>query len=100
MANTSLPGLTGSLKVSMAEEREHDGALQAKRILEIPSNLQMRVAYNASKQTEYAGFAARGLAASADGWLIQKFTYDANKQVTLRQSAYDAWDNRASATYA
>ena len=100
MVNEIQTGLTGSLKVSMAEEREHDGALQAKRILEIPSNLQMRVAYNGDLQTEYAGYGARGLAAGTDGWLIQKFTYNASKQVTLRQSAYAAWDDRATASYA
>jgi hypothetical protein len=93
-------GLSGSTKCSMAEEREHDQALFAKRIMEIPNNLQQRVAYNADLQAEYIGYAAREVTASTDGWMIHKFTYNANKQVTLKQVAYDTWDNRAGASYA
>jgi len=60
----------------------------------------MRVEYNGDGTTLYAGYGARGLASSDDGWLIQKFTYNGSLQVTLRQIAYDTWDNRAAASYA
>ena len=98
--NDSLGAMQGSVRVSVAEEREHDGDIQAKRIIEIPSNLQQRISYNGDLQAQYVGFGARGLASDVDGWLLQKFTYDANKQMTLRQIAYGNWDNRASETYA
>ena len=79
--------------------REHEVAIFAKRVTEIPSNLQQRISYTASKQAEYVGYGARGLDAGDNGWMIQKFTYTAS-QVTLRQIAYGNWTNRASETYA
>lgn len=92
----------GAVKTSEAEAREHEGPIQAKRITEIPSNLQQRIDYDVRTdgQPVYIGFGARGLATSATGWLIQTFTYDGSNNLTLRQIAYDSWDNRASATYA
>jgi len=98
MANELTTDIKGS-KTSVAEEREHQISLMARRITEIPSDLQQRFAYNADLTILYAGYGAKGLAASSTGWLLHKFTYDANQQVTLRQSAFDSWDNRASATY-
>jgi len=100
MAGETLGGMQGSHRVSVAEEREHDSDVLAKRFVEIPSNLQMKVEYNADKTTKYVGYGARGLATSATGWLLQYFEYNATKQVTSRTIAYDSWDNRASATYA
>lgn len=99
MANTVL---NGSLKVSAAEEREHELLLLAKRVVEIPSNSQIRADYDGRTdgQPVYLGCGAKGLASSATGWIIQKFTYDGDNQFTLRQSAYDSWDNRTGATYA
>ena len=99
MANELSTGLTGSTRVSMAEEREHSQTLMAKRITEIPTDQQMRVEYNSDGTHLYVGYGARGLASSDDAWLIHKFTY-VSQQVTLRQSAYDVWDDRSSATYA
>lgn len=93
--------LTGQTKTSAAESREHEETLYAKRTTEIPSNMQMRAAYSSTDGLpDYLGFAPRGLASSTTGWLLQKFTYDASRQCTLRQIAYDSWDNRAVATYA
>lgn len=89
--------LEGATKVSSAEAREHEGAIFAKRVTEIPSNLQMRVEYT-SGQPLYTGYAPKGVASSTGGWLLQKFTYSSG-QVTLRQIAYDSWDNRATASY-
>ena len=63
------------------------------------SNKKYRVEYNADGTVLYMGYVDRGVAESTDSWLIYKFTYDANQQVTLRESATDSWDNRNSAVY-
>jgi len=93
---------SGSLKVTAAEEREHQATLYAKRMTEIPSDLQQRLDYvsRTDGQPIYIGFGPRSLASSTNGWLIHKFTYDGSNFLTLRQTAFDTWDNRASATYA
>lgn len=85
-------------KTSAAEEREHEIALFARRITEVPSNMQARWSYNASNQVEYAGFAAKGLAEGTDGWLLHKFTYSSNLP-TKREIAYGNWTNKASESY-
>lgn len=91
----------GQVRISAAEAIELEVDLKAKRITEIPSNMQMRGAYSSTDGLpDYLGFAPRGLATNTTGWLLQKFTYDGSRQCTLRQIAYDTWDNRASATYA
>lgn len=90
----------GAVKPSNLEQEVFDKLIGAYRHVEVPSNLQARYTYNADNTVLYAGYAVRGLAASATGWLLQKFTYNASKRVTLRQIAYNSWDNRASATYA
>lgn len=94
----------GAVKPSSIENDTYDAGVGAYRLVEIPSNLQMRVDYNSQTdgQPLYVGYGARGLASSANGWLVQKFTYDSNspRQCTLRQIAYGIWDNRASLTYA
>jgi len=93
--------LTGQIKISAAEAIELETDLKAKRITEIPTNMQMRVDYDGMTDglPKYLGFAPRGLASNASGWLIQQFTYDGSRQATLRQCAYDSWDNRATASY-
>ena len=99
------PGRTGDLygntRVTEAERYEHEDALWAKRITEIASNMQMRVAYDVSGNAIYVGYGARGLADGDDGWIIHKYTYNVSNQVTQRQIAYDEWDNKATtASYA
>jgi hypothetical protein len=89
----------GSLRSTVVEVREHEDLLCARRITEIPSNMQMRIAYNANSQEEYIGYAPRGLSASSTGWLLQKLTYDVSNRLSLRQIAYDSWDNRAGGDY-
>ncbi len=92
---------SGAVKMSEAESREHEATMFAKRVMEVPHNLQLRQAISRSDgQPDYIGYGARGLAADVTGWLLYKFTYDSNGFVTVRQSAYNTWDNRASATYA
>lgn len=97
-------GLSGAVKPSNIEVDGYEGDLFAHRFCEIPTNLQMRIAYvaagNGAGQAEYVGYAPRGLAEGTDGWVIHKFTYDASDRTTERNIAYGNWTNRASETYA
>jgi hypothetical protein len=88
----------GQVKPSFTENAEFDESLSAKRITEIPSNQQARWVYNEAGQCIYAGYAARGIDTSAVGWLLQKFTWDGDN-CTVRQIAYDSFDNYLTATY-
>lgn len=89
-------------KSTQVEANEYEPLIYAKRVTEIPSNMQLRADYDSQTdgKPKFLGFGPRGLASSSTGWLLQQFTYDASRQVTLRQVAYNTWDNRASATYA
>ncbi len=99
MLGTSID-VTGAVKPSSLEKETYESDLYATRFTEIPSNMQMRAAYSSTDGLpDYMGYAPKGLAASSTGWLLQKFTYDGSRQCTLRQIAYDSWDNRATATY-
>ena len=91
-------GVWGELKVSAAEQAEHEASLLAKRTTDIPSNMQVMLDYTGRTdgQPVYQGFGARGLATSSPGWLIYKFTYSGNN-MTVRQTAYDIYDDRADA---
>lgn len=93
--------LSGQLKVSDAEAREHQETLLAKRVTDIPNDLQNRFDYDSRSdgQPVYLGYGAKGLDASADGWIIYKHTYDGSGFITLKQTAFDSWSNRNSATY-
>lgn len=95
-------GVEGAVKPTSLEVDTFEHLLHASRYTEIPSNMQMRADYSGQTdgKPEYLGFAPRSLASATTGWLLQKFTYDGSRQVTLRQIAYDSWDNRATASYA
>lgn len=81
-----------------AQVREHEVALFAKRMTEVPSNMQGRWIYNTSNQAIHAGYAPRGLATSNEGWLLHKLTYS-GALTTKREIAYDSWDNATLACY-
>ena len=93
----------GNVRATEVEHSEFEAALWAKRMTEIPSNLQMQIDYTGAPagQPAYVGYGARGLVSSAQGWLLHKFTY-VGDNLTLRQIAYSSWDLRADAgtTYA
>ena len=93
--------LSGQLKVSDAEAREHQETLLAKRVTDIPNDLQNRFDYGSRQdgQPEKLGYAARNLAADAKGWILYQYTYNENNFVTLKQTAFDSWENRNEATY-
>ena len=94
--------LNGQVRASDAEVREHEEEMYAKRTISLPLNMQERLDYGVRTdgQPTYIGYAPRALATSATGWMLAKFTYDDNGYVTVKQIAYDSWDNRAGATYA
>lgn len=92
-------GLNNDSAVTI-DRREHEELLAARRFTEIPTNLQLRIEYNASGTEKYIGHGPRGLATSANGWLLHFLEYNGSSQLTSRTIAYDSWDNRATATYA
>ena len=88
---------SGAVQPSSIEQANFEQDLWASRITEIPSNMQMRCDYDVRTdgQPVYLGFAPKGLATSVAGWLLHKFTYDGSDRITVRQIAYDIWDDRA-----
>lgn len=67
---------------------------------EAPSSLQNRFEYNGDGTVLYAGYAPRSVSSSDEAWTIFKYTYNVSQQVTLKQTAFSNWDNRALAEYA
>ena len=90
----------GAIKPSALEVSGYEPDVFAHRFTQIESNQQAQFDYDGGTAVVYAGYAPRSLATSTSGWLLQKFAYDGNGNVTSRTIAYDSWDNRASATYA
>ena len=62
---------------------------------------QVRFSYDANQNLVYMAFGRKGIASSDAGWLIFKYTVDANENVTLVQSSQfnGVWDDRATTTY-
>lgn len=90
----------GQVKPSALEVDGYEPGVFAHRMTQIETNQQGMFDYSGGSAVIYAGYAPRGLSTSTTGWLLQKFTYDGNGNVTQRQIAYDTWANRTSATYA
>lgn len=67
-------------------------------ITEGPSSLQNRYEYNVDQTVLYAGYAPWGTEQTDDVWTIFKYTYT-SQQVTLKQTAFGAWSDRANLTY-
>ena len=73
--------------------------------LPLDSLFQMNVDYSGGTDPIYVGYAAPGTADATEGWLIVKYTYDANDNVTKARFANDqaefamAWSSRATYTY-
>ena len=90
--------LTGNTHPSSAEHAEHDLDVIAKRLVEIPSNLKMRVIYNSDRTVDIDGYAPRGLDEGTSGWLLRKFSYS-NQQIVSRTIAYGAWSLASTYTF-
>lgn len=93
--------LNGQVRATDGEAREHQAALLAKRITEIPSILQIKVDANgrSDNQPVYVGFAEKDNPTSDIEWIIWKITYDSYNDFSYKQSAFGSWDDRASLTY-
>jgi hypothetical protein len=85
---------------SAVENREHEPGLFARRVVNIPSNQKIRIAYNSSGNEEYVGFAPRGLLESQQGWMIYNLVYSSGKISQLNIATNAVWDDRATETYA
>lgn len=92
--------IEGAVKPSSLEVDGYEPNVFAHRFTQIETNQQGMFDYSGGTTVIYAGYAPRGLSTSSSGWLLQKFTYDGNGNVTQRQIAYDTWANRATASYA
>lgn len=92
--------IEGAVKPSSLEVDGYEPNVFAHRFTQIETNQQGMFDYVGGTVVIYAGYAPRGLAVGTAGWLLQKFTYDGNNNVTQRQIAYDSYDNRATASYA
>ena len=90
----------GHVRATNIEQNEYEKELWAKRITDIPTNMQMRAEYNLGNLI-YLGYAAHGVSTATSGWLLQKYTYDASGNVTIREISTDcfAWANRATVVY-
>ena len=89
---------SGNVKNSESENREHDAALIAKRVISLPTNLKERHAYDANGQVIYSGYAPKGLAEDSDGWMLFKFTW-ASGNMTEKDVAFGNWADRVSESY-
>lgn len=90
----------GAVKPDAISVDSYEPNLFAKRITEIPSNMQARFVWDGSNNCTYAAYAVRELSESNTGWLLQKFTYDGSNNCTSRLIAYDSFDNYLTASYA
>lgn len=95
------PEFQGAVKPDAIQVDSYEYSLAALRHVSIPLNMQERFDYSGRSdgQPVYIGYGAKGIATSDSGWLLFKYTYDASGFVTLKQVSYDAWDDRATATY-
>jgi hypothetical protein len=68
-------------------------------------DIQIRVAYDASDQPEYIGYAMPGVEDDAAGWQIRKNTWSGGGLLTATKYAgsdngyIHVWDDRATYTY-
>lgn len=76
---------------------EHQPDVSAKRSMKVPDSLQREIEYSSGNPI-YMGFGAQGIATTNAGWLIHKFTWSGS-DMTVRQTAFGAWDSRATLTY-
>ena len=89
----------GAVKPSSIEKDAFDRQLGAMRSTDIPSDMQIRVAYGSNQEAEYVGYNDRGVAESTERWLLYYLEYDSSQRLVKRTIAYDSWDNRATASY-
>lgn len=101
MALKTVTTFEGAVRPDAISVDSYEADLYAKRITEIPSNMQKRLNYGSRTDSNpvYVGFAPRGLAEGDDGWLLYYLQYDTSNRLTSLTVAYGDWTNRATATY-
>jgi len=94
------PKFAGAVKPDAIQVDSYDYALAALRNVQIPLNMQERFDYSGRSdgQPVYIGYGEKGIATTGT-WILFKYTYDGNGFITLKQVAYDSWDDRTTATY-
>jgi len=88
----------GAIKPDAISVDSYEPELYAKRVTDVPTNMQMRAVYDSSNNPIYVGVAPSGLSESTDGWLLHKLEYT-GINCTKRTISYDSWDNYLTATY-
>jgi hypothetical protein len=78
------------------DNKEHDALFLAKRVTDVGSDQQNLIDI-ASSTLIYTGLGGRGLATTADGWLLEKIDMSANPYVITH--SIGAWDDRTTLTY-
>lgn len=73
----------------------------ASKVQDVVVDTQIQADYVARTdgQPVYLGYAIFGRSTSDDAWMIYKFTYDGNSQMTIKQTSYGTWTGRASLVY-
>ena len=89
----------GAVRPDAISVDSYESDLYAKRIVEIPSNMKKRFAYDGSGNCIYIGYAPKGLAEGTDGWLLWKLAYDGSNQCTSIDIAYGNWTAHTGYTY-
>lgn len=81
--------------------KDYSGRGYAIKVQDIVNETQIQADYDVRTDGNpiYLGYAIAGKATSDDAWMIYKFTYDANSQMIVKQTAYGTWTGRASLNY-
>lgn len=66
----------------------------------VPDLMQTIFDYASGTNVVYAGYAARGIATTADAWTIFYYTYDGNNNMLTKQTAFGPWSQRTLLSYA
>lgn len=72
------------------DNKEHDSLFNAKQVTDVGTDKQT-IVDEATAGTTYVGSGARGLATSADGWLLTKIVEVSTTTTIIH--AIDSWDN-------
>lgn len=84
--------------ISDFHKRQRAAHSWATNTMPIASDFQVRIEYDGNDNPQYIGYAPKGSASSADVWIVYFLTYSGTN-MTLKQTAYGSWDNRASLSY-
>ena len=89
----------GNTKPTAIEQYVLNTELGALNYTEVPTNLQMRVAYDTDGTQKYLGWNNRGVSEDAVTWLIHYLEYDSSKRIIKRTIGYGSWTLRSSVSF-